>query len=737
MLRVLCFFLLFLQCAQILAEDAQEDKNKVFELSANNVTSEGSLAIAQGNAFILSEDLYMYADKITYDRETKFATLEGNVRIYRGKSLFVDASRVEMDMQTKLTILRPAYLQSENGIWVSADELKSEDKMYRFKKAMISGCDIQFPIWHLNATSGIYNSQKEFASAWNSRLYIGSLPIFYLPYFTFPTSTKRRSGLLIPELGSTSRDGFIYMQPLYIAPYAQWDLTLTSQYRSERGNGGNYEFRIADEKNSIARLQIGYFKQHKEYVKDYKLYNRYISGFEFDYSRSGVLEPLFTNYKDNFYASVIYMNDLEYMRLKKLNGVYNTRLNTSRINYFGQNGNNYVGVYFRYFLDLSQADNFSTLQTLPNVQYHHYIDTFFLRNLYYSLDVQSKNITRQEGYTYLQNSISLPVGVTTTLLKDYASVNGKLDLFASQIGLNNIQGILEPTSRAQIENKMDYAYANYEIALNSDVAKAYKNFFHSIHFEGIYNALMYRYASKALDSNAYEAYSALAKSMSSSALAMYWNPNDITDLSATQSKMDLKFSTYFYNNSGKELLFYRAYQRIFTQDHALTLNQSLRQEIGANLFNGLTLTTNLFYSHYVKAFEEASVTLNFNKFGISGNLNYFFKLDSNVLRSGVYNANANNSSFLRASLRYNFGYFQFSGNMGYDVQNEYLRDWYVILSRDIRCFGIALKIAADVRPILTTNVDNPINTISNQYIKIEFRFVPLAGIGFTQRLQSQ
>ena len=68
---------------------------------------------------------------------------------------------------------------------------------------------------------------------------------------------------------------------------------------------------------------------------------------------------------------------------------------------------------------------------------------------------------------------------------------------------------------------------------------------------------------------------------------------------------------------------------------------------------------------------------------------------------------------------------------------SYFTNWSVILSRDIRCFGVALKLAADVRPILTTNTGKPIETITNQYIKIEFRFVPLAGVGFTQRLQQQ
>ena len=720
-----------LLCAVVYGD---EDRKKIFELSANNVTSRGSMVVAQDNAFMLSEDVYMYADKITYNREEESALLEGNVRIYRGGSLFVDAARVEMNLKTKHTILQPAYFQNENGMWFSGQEVQDKDKIYTFKKAIISGCDVQFPIWHLKSSSGRYDSHKEYASAWNSRLYFGSLPVFYLPYFSFPTSTERKSGLLSPELGSTSREGFVYIQPLYLAPFKQWDITLSPQIRVDRGYGGNAEFRIADEKNNIARFNVGYFRQYHEYMKDYNLLNKEIFGFEVEYSRAGLLEPLFRNYKDHFYSSIMYMNDLEYKRLQKLNGRYSTRLHTSRVNYFGQSDNHYIGMYFKYFSNLAQANNNNILQTMPNLQYHHYLDTLFSKHLYYAFDVQSKNITRHTGYTYWQNSINVPLGLSFSLLKDYININGKVDLFASNVSLGNAQGVQDPFTQRQIERSMHYAYANYEIGLNSDVAKAYKHFFHTMHFEALFNAPAYRYTSDALSDRVYQAYAQLAGSMSSAALEAYWNPNEIIDFSAAQPKVDLKFSNYFYSTEGKELFFYRIYQRIYTQNQALTQNQSLRQEVGTTLFDGLNITANIFYSYIANTFNEASVTASFNKFGIQSTLNYFFRIDSRALQAGTYDAIANRSGFLRGSLRYDFGYFQFSGNLGYDTQNNYFKDWSVILSRDIRCFGIALKFAADVRPILTTN---NIETISNQYIKVEFRFVPLAGVGFTQRLQNQ
>ena len=714
-----------------------QDKKRIFELSANNVTSHGNVVIAKDNAFMLSEDVYMYADTITYDREKESAVLEGNVRIYRGDSLFVDATRVDMNLKTKHTILQPAYVQNSDGMWFFGKEIQNTDKIYTFKQAVISGCDVQFPIWHIKASSGRYDSQKEYVSAWNSRLYFGSTPLFYLPYFAFPSSTERRSGLLPPEFGNTSREGFVYIQPVYLAPYKQWDFTLSPQIRVARGYGGNAEFRIADEKNNIATFNIGAFSQYDEYVQRYNLLNKEIFGFEVEYSRAGILQPLFKNYKDHFYTSIMYMNDLEYKRLQKLNGRYSTRLHTSRINYFGQSDNHYVGMYFKYFSNLAQESNANTFQTLPNLQYHHSLDTLFSKYLYYTLDVQSKNITRPLGYTYWQNSINIPIGANISILNNYVNLNTKLDMFASNVSLNKAQGVLDLSTNNSVERNMQYAYVNYEVGVNSDVAKAYKYFFHTMHFEGIFNTPTYRYTSDALSNQVYDAYSALAQTMSSAALETYWNPNEIIDFGSAQPKLDLKFSNYFYDTKGKELFFYRVYQRIYTQNQLLSQNQSLRQEIGANLFDGLTFTTNIFYSHIAKTFNEASITANFNNFGVQSTLNYFFRIDSKAIQSGTYNDIANRSGFLRGSLRYDFGYFQFSGNVGYDTQNNYFKDWSVILSRDIRCFGVALKFAADVRPILTTNVNNPIQTIANQYIKIEFRFVPLAGIGFTQRLQQQ
>ena len=82
-MRVVALCLMLLASIAI-ADEPKDTKAQLFELSANSVTSQGNVITAQENAFLLSEDIYMYADMIAYDRESKDIALRGNVRVYYG-----------------------------------------------------------------------------------------------------------------------------------------------------------------------------------------------------------------------------------------------------------------------------------------------------------------------------------------------------------------------------------------------------------------------------------------------------------------------------------------------------------------------------------------------------------------------------------------------------------------------------------------------------------------------------
>lgn len=717
----------FFICSMLFAKEQD-----MFDLSADDVQAKGDIITASGNAFLFYGDIYMVAQKIIYNKQTQEVQLEGGAKIYQGNVMYLDVERVDITLQDKFIKMSHLYLQSAMGIWIMAEQGQGKDGHYTFKRGVISGCDIRSPLWHLNVTSGTYDTQKEYMSVWNPRFYIGRVPVFYLPYFVAPTGNVRKSGLLYPEMSFSNRQGFMYMQPLFIAPYNRWDITLSPQIRTNRGFGGEVEFNFADTDNEVARLQGRYFQNSDDYMNVNNLKNQHIYGGTFLYKTHNVLVKNSERVNDGFWANVTYMNDLEYMRLQSLNAVFNTRLYESRINYFLNSNKHYFGTYLKYYLDLSKPNNDDTFQALPQIHYHHYTDSLFFKNLLYTFDYQGKHITRPSGYGYYQNTMSLPIGVAFPIAKDYFSLGGSLDMYATSVLLKDAFGLTDATGSALNKN-INYGVGSYNVSINSDIARPYKHFFHSMHFEAIFSGALYKYTSYAVADDKYQAYNALIdQGLSTEALSMYWNPSDIVDVVKNKHKVDLKLSHYFYGKNGKELFYWRIYQRLFLQDSFLMSNQVLRNEIGFLPFSGLNVSASAFYSYTRKAFSEASLNASFSRWGLDSSLTYYFKLDPLYLASGLYSAQGN-TGFARANLGYDFGYFRLNANVGYDVGLGYLKDWYVTISKDIRCFGIGLKFAQDVRPILTA--DNQITPITNQYVKIEFRFVPLANTGLTYRFE--
>ena len=71
------FFLICALCALLYG---QQNTN-IFDLSADDVKARNDEVIAEGNAFLLYNDVYMVANKIIYNKQSKEAHLQGGVKI--------------------------------------------------------------------------------------------------------------------------------------------------------------------------------------------------------------------------------------------------------------------------------------------------------------------------------------------------------------------------------------------------------------------------------------------------------------------------------------------------------------------------------------------------------------------------------------------------------------------------------------------------------------------------------
>ncbi len=97
--------------------------------------------------------------------------------------------------------------------------------------------------WLLRAGSLKVDRQSGTATARNARLEFKGVPILYSPYLTYPIDGQRKSGLLLPEVGSSGQRGIEYAQPWYFNLSPNYDATLTPHYMSRRGIQTKGEFR--------------------------------------------------------------------------------------------------------------------------------------------------------------------------------------------------------------------------------------------------------------------------------------------------------------------------------------------------------------------------------------------------------------------------------------------------------------------------------------------------------------
>ncbi len=714
-------FVLCVVCVAILFADSaisefDSNDNKIFELFADNIDSiDYKTVIATGNAVIINQDMYMIADYIKYNTESREANASGNVKFYRDGTLFFSAQQANIKFDEHYFTIEPFYMQdSESGMWISASFAENKDKDYKLKDVVVSSCDIDSPIWRIEGTSGDYNEDWEIAGIWNPRIYIKNIPILYFPYIFVSTKHKRTTGLLYPEFADSSLDGFIYLQPFFLALQDFWDMTFSPQIRTSRGYGIYTQTRIVDEYNRMFILDAGIFQNFKKYKRNYDAQNLTIFGFNFYHERRNLIDDLIGFDSDGLYLDFNYMNDLDYIRLQTTtNTTIENRIQTSKANYFGTIDDHYLGLYFKYFLDLSNVSNSDTMQTLPHFQYHKFLEQTDFKNLSYSIDVNSKNIMNGSRFGYADSSIDVPLYIQTSILSGYLVVGANADISANVINVYNANK--QPTGYDYSNGSSSYFGLNYELFINSDIAKQYDKIFHSMSFGATFTGPIYKYFN---DDN---------KIFASSENGLISVLNDVVQ---NDQQLQLKFSQYFFGLGGIELVYHRMYQDINPQDTQSKLGD-LRNELGFSPISNIDIMTTLYYSWFNKSIEEASISLYTFVGYFKANLTYYLKKTFNYTDSSERLKYAEEAAnFLRVKISNDFGYFALYGDIGYDFKRKYIRDWNITISKDIRCFGIGLRFANELTPILTTSGSR---TINNRYISLEFRFAPVVSTSITHR----
>lgn len=203
--------------------------------SANPVFR-GSVTMRRGNQFLGT-------DQLTFDKNEGRYQAEGSVR-FQTRGIRLLAARAEGDQNSDTHTLQDLQYQlldrRGNG---KADSLNLADDSGSLRGATYSTCPPQARHWELEAHRIDIDNTTGWAKAYGARLHVGKVPVLYFPFFMFPTDDRRRSGLLLPSISNSGRNGLDWAQPIYLNLAPNYDATLTPRLMTARGSAWMGQFR--------------------------------------------------------------------------------------------------------------------------------------------------------------------------------------------------------------------------------------------------------------------------------------------------------------------------------------------------------------------------------------------------------------------------------------------------------------------------------------------------------------
>ena len=217
------------------AKAGQLDESAI-EVAADDTEVTEDTLLARGNVKLKQGNRRLVADSVEIDRKTGKAVAAGQVLV-REPGVVMAGTRVNYDSESNVTSLRNAkYVLHDSQFHGTAESL-SRDAQGNIvvSEGAMTFCAPDNPYWTLEANKLKIFPQLGEGHATGARLRIGQTPVLYLPWIRFPTDSRRKTGLLFPDIGSDSRGGIDITQPIYFNLAPNYDALYRPRYIEERG----------------------------------------------------------------------------------------------------------------------------------------------------------------------------------------------------------------------------------------------------------------------------------------------------------------------------------------------------------------------------------------------------------------------------------------------------------------------------------------------------------------------
>lgn len=245
------------------------EKDSPTVITADSVEAkQGQVLEATGNAELRKNDQFIRADHLLFLQESNELFADGAVRIeQKGTAMTGPSFKMNLNNSTG-EMVQPSFSLTDSTLRGSAASMRIEGKQqFAFDKAVYTSCPAGNDDWLLKMGELDLDRNTQIGTAYNARIEFMGVPFIYTPWMNFPLNDQRRSGLLGPLLGSTSKGGTEITIPFYWNIASNYDATISPRFIQKRGTLYDNEFRYMGE-SYAGKLDYGELLQDKLALRD-------------------------------------------------------------------------------------------------------------------------------------------------------------------------------------------------------------------------------------------------------------------------------------------------------------------------------------------------------------------------------------------------------------------------------------------------------------------------------------
>jgi len=359
---------------------------------------QGGFISLEGRVKILYQNITLQADNVIFYDKTRDVVAEGGVVLTEGEDI-LRCDRLEFNIDTKKGTVHQGrlFLKKKNFHITGSKAEKLGEQEYRVYDATLTSCDARVPDWKFTLKR-LDVEIEGYGEGWWPGFHVKNIPVLYFPWAIFPVKRERQSGFLFPGFGTTSKWGPELSIPFYWVIAPNQDATFyLERIGDTRGRGfkEGVEYRYAWSRRAEGQIKGFYIWDEREERSRWSIFADHDQTFP---------EGYYIKANINWVSDKDYPVDFDEDIPGEVLIDARSRNNLESTLMLGKDWEwGALGTEFSYFRDLKPDprddtvdNNRATMQRLPQATFFLYQDQFLNTPFFYEMEAEGTHFWREE-----------------------------------------------------------------------------------------------------------------------------------------------------------------------------------------------------------------------------------------------------------------------------------------------------------------------------------------------------